>query len=53
MAISDVPFKWDSEVSQRQSLKDSNASDKGLNDGIFDKELTKPLAGSIIAERNF
>jgi hypothetical protein len=29
---------------------DSNTSDKGLNDRIFDKELMKPLAGLITDE---
>jgi len=31
---------------------DSDISDKGLNDRVFDKELMKPLAGSITFERN-
>ena len=35
-------------------LIDSNTSDKGLNDWIFDKELMKPLAGLMTeSERNF
>jgi hypothetical protein len=32
---------------------DSDTSDEGLNDGIFNKELMKPLAGLITSERNF